>query len=153
MRLLAELDLLKDASKSDEEDSRSLDEVSVGDSASVCSFDVDAENIKERERNDEASFESASSASSEVPIRNSECAIRASISQKGNLNAHSKMFQVLFARLIIGVNRDGLGSHVVYAVTVVKFNGTKETDSWIVYRRYSDFYDFQARMEGKVIGN
>jgi hypothetical protein len=42
VRLLAELDLLKDpSSRSDEEDSQSLDEISLSDNVSLSSFDAD----------------------------------------------------------------------------------------------------------------
>lgn len=43
-----------------------------------------------------------------------------------------------------------MSSHTVYAVTVVKLIGEREIDSWVVYRRYSDFYDFHFRLEEKV---
>jgi hypothetical protein len=49
-----------------------------------------------------------------------------------------------------GVIKDGLSSHAVYAVTVTKSHEGREMDSWIVYRRYSDFYDFHQRMEARV---
>ena len=42
VKLLAELDLLKDpSSRSDEEDSQSLDEISLSDNISLSSFDAD----------------------------------------------------------------------------------------------------------------
>ena len=47
--------------------------------------------------------------------------------------------------------KEGLSSHAVYAVTVVKSLGAKEIENWIVYRRYSDFLDFHQRMESRVI--
>ena len=49
-----------------------------------------------------------------------------------------------------GVVKDALSSHAVYAVTVKKTCGAREIDNWIVYRRYSDFHDFHARMESRV---
>ena len=52
--------------------------------------------------------------------------------------------------LLVGVVKDGITSHAVYAVTVVKSIGPKEIDSWVVYRRYSDFYDFHVRLEERV---
>ena len=47
--------------------------------------------------------------------------------------------------------KDGLSSHAVYAVTVKKTCGAREIDNWMVYRRYSDFHDFHARIEAKVM--
>lgn len=38
----------------------------------------------------------------------------------------------------------------MYSVTVIKSLGAKEIDSWVVYRRYSDFYDFHIRLEERV---
>ena len=49
-----------------------------------------------------------------------------------------------------GVVKDALSSHAVYAVSVKKMCGAREIDNWMVYRRYSDFHDFHARMEAKV---
>ena len=72
VRMLAELDLLKDVSKSDDEDSRSLDDISVGESSSLYSYDIDDRNLTE------------SPGSGEIPARNVDCIITASISQKGS---------------------------------------------------------------------
>ena len=151
VKLLAELDLLKDGSKSDEEgDTTSLDEVSLGEASSLGSFDAD-------DGSDAASlFESKNSAAAtENPFRNaSDCVITASISQKGDFDClhpplnrfirHWRGFDC------VGVVKDALSSHAVYAVTVKKTCGAREIDNWIVYRRYSDFHDFHARMESKV---
>ncbi len=52
--------------------------------------------------------------------------------------------------MIQGVVRDGLSSHAVYAVSVAKSYHNQVLDSWIVYRRYSDFRDFHQRMEDRV---
>jgi len=125
VKLLAELDLLKDGSKSDEEDTRSLDEVSLGEGSSLGSFDAD-------DAADGSPFYESKSFAAENPFRNAtaDCVITASISQKG-------------------VVKDALSSHAVYAVTVKKTCGAREIDNWIVYRRYSDFHDFHARMESR----
>ena len=78
VRMLAELDLLKDVSKSDEEDSRSLDELSAGDSASLYSFEAD-----DRDRVN-AAPEAGAAGAADVPIfRNADCTLTASICQKG----------------------------------------------------------------------
>jgi len=129
VRLLAELDLLKDVSKSDEEESRSLDELSLGESSSLNSVDVD-----DREKNCYVtSGRGLEVPSSGFAIRNADCSLTASICQKG-------------------VVRDGLSSHAVYAVSVAKSYHNQVLDSWIVYRRYSDFRDFHQRMEDRFKG-
>ncbi len=79
VRLLAELDLLKDVSKSDEEESRSLDELSLGESSSLNSVDVD-----DREKNCYVtSGRGLEVPSSGFAIRNADCSLTASICQKG----------------------------------------------------------------------
>ena len=76
IRLLAELDLLKDASKSDDEDVRSLDEQSTNDSSGLLSFPVDE---KEKVRIDNDNFSSVSANNDE-----STYTLTASICQKGS---------------------------------------------------------------------
>ena len=79
VKLLAELDLLKDSSKSDEEDTRSSDEVSLGEGSSLGSLDID-------DINDSGPLLESKSSAVENPFRNAtDCVITASISQKGNL--------------------------------------------------------------------
>ena len=91
VRLLAELDLLKDISKSDEEETRSLDELSLGESSSLCSFDVD-----DRDKNYNSPSEvGASSNVSDAPVRNSECTLTASICQKGRKRERYSFFRVV----------------------------------------------------------
>ena len=81
IKLLAELDLIKDVSKSDDEDTRSLDEVSLGETSSLGS--LECEDIS-----DGSPFESKNS-TIENPFRNAvDCVITASISQKGNNHWH-----------------------------------------------------------------
>ena len=63
----------------------------------------------------------------------------------------SKIIRIYFLLIfVVGVVKDGISSHAVYSVTVVKSTGSKEIDSWVVYRRYSDFYDFHVRLEERV---
>ena len=83
IRLLAELDLLKDASKSDDEDVRSLDEQSTNDSSGLLSFPVDE---KEKVRIDNDNFSSVSANNDE-----STYTLTASICQKGSsINSFEK---------------------------------------------------------------
>ena len=146
VKMLAELDFLKDPSnKSDDEDSRSLDDVSIGEASGLCQFD-----LEDREREN---LFAGPRTYTETPARNTEdCIITASISQKGNLLSivvgRCRLSVGLFCS---GVVKKGLSSHAVYAVSVIKSCGKKEVDSWTVYRRYSDFSEFHARMKEKVI--
>ncbi|XP_046643877.1 sorting nexin-13-like [Daphnia pulicaria] len=119
IRMLAELDMLKEASKSDDEDLRSLDDQNTYESNSSGLL-VDLEG-KEKYRSDIAACTNDESTSVDYTLS-------ASICQKG-------------------VVKDGISSHAVYSVTVVKSLGSKEIDSWVVYRRYSDFHDFHIRLE------
>lgn len=142
VRLLAELDLLKDMSKSDEDETKSLDEFTA-ESASLCSLDADGGDKEKQKKENEES------------LRQTDTVIKASISQKGTrcfagIVSFCPSLETL--PLFSGVVKEGLSSHVVYAVTViVKSQDDKEVSSWVVYRRYSDFYDFHNRLEGKVL--
>ncbi|EFX88798.1 hypothetical protein DAPPUDRAFT_41687, partial [Daphnia pulex] len=117
IRMLAELDMLKEASKSDDEDLRSLDDQNTYESHSSGLL-VDLEG-KEKYRSDIAAC----------------------------TNDDSRSYLVFFSFFILGVVKDGISSHAVYSVTVIKSLGSKEIDSWVVYRRYSDFHDFHIRLE------
>lgn len=77
IRLLAELDLLKDASKSDDEDARSLDDQSTSDSSGLLSFTIDE---KEKHRSNNDTYISLSTTDEFVA---SSFTLTASICQKG----------------------------------------------------------------------
>lgn len=95
VKLLAELDLLKDSSKSDEEDTRSSDEVSLGEGSSLGSLDID-------DINDSGPLLESKSSAVENPFRNAtDCVITASISQKGNLI-------VSLSRILLWIHWDSL---------------------------------------------
>lgn len=121
VRMLAELDMLKESTKGDDEDLRSLDGHSHMDSSGLSNHLA----VKEKCSIENISYGEICNNGSPT-VDNST--LSASICQKG-------------------VVKDGISSHAVYSVTVVKSLGAKEIDSWVVYRRYSDFYDFHMRLE------
>ncbi|XP_045026303.1 sorting nexin-13 isoform X3 [Daphnia magna] len=121
VRMLAELDMLKESTKGDDEDLRSLDGHSHMDSSGLSNHLA----VKEKCSIENISYGEICNNGSPTVDNGT---LSASICQKG-------------------VVKDGISSHAVYSVTVVKSLGAKEIDSWVVYRRYSDFYDFHMRLE------
>lgn len=80
VRLLAELDLLKDGCKSDDDETKSIDDMSNAETASLYSYDGDN---NEKDRRDNSSTAGFISSSREPPVRNADCVLKASICQKG----------------------------------------------------------------------
>lgn len=138
--MLAELDLLKPRSKNEE----NLTE----DSGNNLTVPTDyVKSIKEEKFENLLSCSSTSYAD--------DVTLSASISQQGKIGYSKKKFSdnTFITLRNLGVVKDGLTSHAVYAVNVVKLIKHKEVDSWFIYRRYSDFYDFHLRLQEKVTYN
>lgn len=145
--MLAELDMLKESTKGDDEDLRSLDGHSHMDSSGLSNHLA----VKEKCSIENISYGEICNNGSPTVDNGT---LSASICQKGS---SKEIFVIIFLNafcfacyLFLGVVKDGISSHAVYSVTVVKSLGAKEIDSWVVYRRYSDFYDFHMRLEERV---
>lgn len=141
LRMLAELDLLKPRSKNEENSTEDL-------SNNMTTVPTDyVKSLKEEKL--ENQFMSCSSTSYLDDVT-----LSASISQQGKID-YLKTFSdnKFITWKNLGVVKDGLTSHAVYAVNVVKLIKLREVDSWFIYRRYSDFYDFHLRLQEKVTYN
>lgn len=79
IRMLAELDILKDISKSDDEDMRSLDDQNSNETLTSLLIDVDD---KEKRRDTYTCIATCTSDESSA----TDCTLSASICQKGNVN-------------------------------------------------------------------
>ncbi|GAB6032695.1 sorting nexin 13 [Chamberlinius hualienensis] len=136
IKMLAELDLLKDASKSEDDDVQSWEEVQSG----VNSFGSDT-------------FSNCSSENlSDSTPPNALSAIIAKTSSGSTKSDDLVDDDLLVKAKIVGTGliREAVKPYVVYAVEVIKkLNGKDE--KWQVYRRYSDFYDLHMTVLDKVI--
>ncbi|XP_034255128.1 sorting nexin-13 [Thrips palmi] len=147
VKLLAELDLLKESwSRSDEDDIDypvSADEMSLSDNISLSSLDaLDATQacgpvIEGSQLAAELSqLNSKQSpnppAADPKKTQNGPFALTAEIIGTGLLNDHGK-------------------SYGIYAVSVCKSYESGFQDKWHIYRRYSDFYDLHQKIKEKYI--
>jgi len=150
VKLLAELELLKDpSSRSDEEDSQSLDEISLPDNISLSSYDADF-----------LPLEVITAASTDIPVGSTAgSTVPDNLATTINLNgesgaARSQQLQQgpfhLEAEIIeTGVVNDRGKTYGIYAVSVAKHYETGYIDKWHVYRRYSDFHDLHQKVKDK----
>ncbi|XP_069691932.1 sorting nexin-13-like [Periplaneta americana] len=153
VKLLAELDLLKDpSSRSDEEDSQSLDEISLTDNISLSSFDADF-----------ALLEGAAASGIEIPVtgstgsssNTSENSAGSTLNLSGESNAARRQqlqqgpYHLQAEIIETGVVNDRGKTYGIYAVSVAKRYETGYTEKWHVYRRYSDFHDLHQKVKDK----
>ncbi|KAL1116862.1 hypothetical protein AAG570_005331 [Ranatra chinensis] len=124
VKLLADLDLLKENSRSDDDDSRSLDEISVNsDTASLPEFTL---------------YKDSGYFVSEVFRR------------LGRLENSPKKFN-LTRVLIPGLVHEKGKMFGIYALSVCKRYENGHKESWHIYRRYSDFYDLHQKIREKFV--
>ncbi|KDR10032.1 Sorting nexin-13 [Zootermopsis nevadensis] len=153
VKLLAELDLLKDpSSRSDEEDCQSLDEISLSDNISLSSFDADF-----------TLMEGTAAATTDIPVSSilgSSNNVPDNSMMMSNLSGESNAARLqqqpqqgsfyLQAEIIeTGVVNDRGKTYGIYAVSVAKCYETGYTEKWHVYRRYSDFHDLHQKVKDK----
>lgn len=124
VKLLAELDLVK-AERSDEEDTGSLDEVSLNsDTASLPEFVISHSNSADSE-NGGSPVHHGSESKTSGPFT-----IHAEIIETGLVHEKGKTFGM-------------------YAVSVTKKYENGYRENWHVYRRYSDFHDLHTKIKEK----
>ncbi|XP_014290688.1 sorting nexin-13 isoform X2 [Halyomorpha halys] len=124
VKLLAELDLVK-AERSDEEDTGSLDEVSLNsDTASLPEFIIPHTNSADTENGGSPVHHGSE------PKASGPFSLHAEIIETGLVHEKGKTFGM-------------------YAVSVVKKYENGHRDSWHVYRRYSDFHDLHTKIKEK----
>lgn len=125
IKLLAELDLLKDTSKSDEDDIQSVDDLLLinYDSLSLSSL--------EETCSDTSSLTSFAAANTPPPPP-----LPPDITMTADI-------------VDLAVIKDSNKQYAVYAIDVLRKDGTGKEDRWQVYRRYSDFHDFHMSLQNK----
>ncbi|KAF2365163.1 Phox-associated domain [Trinorchestia longiramus] len=126
VRLLAELDLLRDTSRSDEEDSQ--------DDASLTSL----------EQNGPGSLGSSRTGSPAPSLHTSPGHTRAP-------SLSARPYTLSAAITAAEVVREGTRSHAVYQVRVVHRDPAGKEELWHVFRRYSDFHDFHLAISSKFL--
>ncbi|PSN51606.1 hypothetical protein C0J52_09091 [Blattella germanica] len=140
VKLLAELDLLKDpSSRSDEED----DEISLSDNISLSSFDAEygmLEGATVSTVSVEVPVPTVTSAVPDLPVAENNASRRQM--QTGPFNLQAEIIET-------GVVNDRGKTYGIYAVSVAKRFETGFTEKWHVYRRYSDFHDLHQKVKDK----
>ncbi|XP_045123507.1 sorting nexin-13-like isoform X2 [Portunus trituberculatus] len=170
IKLLAELDLLKDVSRSDEEDSQSLDDVSfnsleqVEEGDGLCQPTVALSSGSSggeapRAGDSHSTSSSHSAHSDEKHLRSvSRSSSRAQSPQPTSLHpspCHTRSPSLtkaatLTARIIdTEIVREGTKSHAIYIVSVMRRDLSGQEELWHVFRRYSEFYDFHLSLVAK----
>lgn len=119
IKMLAELDLLKDTSRSDDDDIQSLDDQPTN-----------SDTISMSSQEDAISESSSTSARNVVQTSGSAAEIKIAIVSSG-------------------VVRESLKPYVMYALDVTKISTEFGEEKWQIYRRYSDFYDFHMIVQRK----
>ncbi|XP_063234403.1 sorting nexin-13-like isoform X2 [Bacillus rossius redtenbacheri] len=150
VKLLAELDLLKDtSSRSDEEDSQSLDEISLSDNVSLSSLDM--ETCGSLDAGAGASNDVASgSVQVAVPSCNAgSTAAGCELSAAKRQQLQQGLFTLSAEIIETGIVNDHGKTYGIYAVSVAKQYETGYQEKWHVYRRYSDFYDLYQKVKDK----
>ncbi|XP_066968026.1 sorting nexin-13-like isoform X1 [Macrobrachium rosenbergii] len=165
IRLLAELDLLKDVSRSDEEDSQSLDDLSFN----SLEQGEEAEGSTQLALGSGTSGDALSVASSHSAQSNdnylksvSRGSSRAQSPQPGGslhpspCHTRSPSLTIkpytLTAKIIdTEIVREGSKSHAIYIVSVMRKDGSGHEELWHVFRRYSEFHDFHLSICSKFI--
>ena len=122
LKLLAELDLLKDPT-GDDDDSQSTG--SGGDTASICSGDLPPD--------DPGDLASTADPPPPPPPRDL-----------------SKVWRIVTEVAVSAAARDSARSYTVYSVTATVMARDKRQDTWTVPRRYSDFHDFHEKVLERV---
>ncbi|KAK6618548.1 hypothetical protein RUM43_012939 [Polyplax serrata] len=129
IKLLSELELLKDSilTEDNDDDSHSLDNVSLSDNTSLHSLD-----------NVDISEQSGTSISDE---------------KVKEISDTQKRGKFLLAAEIIdtGVVQDRGKTYGIYALYVSKIFENGFVEKWHVYRRYSDFYDLQQKIKDTYV--
>ncbi|CAL4059774.1 unnamed protein product [Meganyctiphanes norvegica] len=165
IRLLAELDLLKDVSRSDEEDSISLDDVSM---SSLEQPADECEPALVTTYGSEGSVDCvsvASSQSAENLLKNVSSGSSRGHSPQGSIVQFSRspghtrtpsltpMPYTLTARIIdTEIVREGSKSHAIYIVSVMRRDTLSISEEiWHVFRRYSEFHDFHLSICSKFV--
>lgn len=127
IKLLAELDLLKDlGSKSDEEDSFSGTKSagSGDDCGSLNSLDQEEDPIEFLGKEVTAAVPEPHE---QLPLKEPEVFLSATI-------------------YTIGIARESNATFAVYAISVIRYGSQMDEERWCTYRRYSDFDDFHIAM-------
>ncbi|XP_047739096.1 sorting nexin-13 [Hyalella azteca] len=127
VRLLAELDLLRDTSRSDDDDSQ--------DDASLASS----------EQNGGGGSRASSHTGSPAP------SLHASPGHTRTPSLSARPYTLSAAITAAEVVREGTRSHAVYQVRVVHRDPSGKEELWHVFRRYSDFHDFHLAISSKFL--
>ncbi|KAK3869026.1 hypothetical protein Pcinc_025635 [Petrolisthes cinctipes] len=165
IQLLAELDLLKDVTRSDEEDSQSLDDVdevdgttmsvtvsgtgSGGGSGGGGGLSADNLSLNSSHSSDnhlKSVSRGSSRAQSPQPggssLHPSPCHTRSSSLSSKSYTLTAKIFDT-------EIVREGSKSHAIYVVCVTRRDASGQEELWHVFRRYSEFYDFHMTVINK----
>ncbi|GLG99697.1 Sorting nexin-13 [Gryllus bimaculatus] len=158
VKLLAELDLLKDpSSRSDEEDSQSLDEMSLSDNVSLASFDSDVAVSEPPSVSAGAIAASVEASIAPILASSSHASVGEGAPSKSSISMDVPSKQqlqqgpfTLQAEIIeTGIVNDHGKTYGIYAVAVAKVFENGYQEKWHVYRRYSDFHDLYQKVKEK----
>ncbi|XP_054270445.1 sorting nexin-13 [Macrosteles quadrilineatus] len=145
VKLLAELELLKEPLKSDDEDTGSVDELSLGSTSETASLSSLTLTLDHREGSGDSvegsnhlqavvNVTPASPTHSALTTQNTDCKgpymLSAEIIETGVVNEKGKTFGI-------------------YAMSVTKKYDSGSKETWHIYRRYSDFYELHQKVRDK----
>ncbi|XP_069956700.1 sorting nexin-13 isoform X1 [Cherax quadricarinatus] len=165
IRLLAELDLLKDASRSDEEDSQSLDDISfnsleqaeeVDGSIQVSlggGFSGDGLSLGSSlsTQSNDNYLKSVSRGSSRAQSPQPGGSLHPSPCHTRSPSLTSKSYNLTAKIIDTEIVREGSKSHAIYIVSVMRRDASCQEELWHVFRRYSEFYDFHLSITTKFM--
>lgn len=142
VKLLAELELLKEpGSRSDDDDTGSIDELSLGsETASLSSLPLDtSKEVSQEYDSPSAGITNNASVSPSVSphiegkeYRSGNFSVQAEIIETGVVNEKGKTFGI-------------------YALSVTKKFDTGYQENWHIYRRYSDFYELHQKVRERFV--
>ncbi|KAK7078691.1 hypothetical protein SK128_016419 [Halocaridina rubra] len=165
IRLLAELDLLKDISRSDEEDSQSLDDLSFNSleqgeeadggtqflSGGGPTGDAGSSASSHSAHSNENYLKSVSRGSSRAQSPQPGGSLHPSPCHTRSPSLTAKPYTLTAKIIDTEIVREGSKSHAIYIVSVMRKDASGHEELWHVFRRYSEFYDFHLSVCSKFI--
>nr|XP_027236801.1 sorting nexin-13-like isoform X2 [Penaeus vannamei] len=165
IRLLAELDLLKDVSRSDEEDSQSLDDISYtsldqGDEVdgpnqgvviSAVSGDASSASSSHSTHSNDNHLKSVSRGSSRAQSPQPGGSLHPSPCHTRSPSLTAKPYTLNAKIIDTEIVREGSKSHAIYIVCVMRKDASGQEELWHVFRRYSEFHDFHLSITSKFM--
>lgn len=150
IKLLAELDLLKELNGKQEEDSELFSPVSKSDDNSSLTFDdCDSLNSLEDIRDITLTPDTISVTSDGSGTSNSGTSGYSTSNNNNNNNCVNEELEISAEIIKTGIIREFGNAYAAYVINVNRKTNLKNDEKWVVLRRYSDFYSFHQNITEK----